>query len=119
MSLDFSSAKLKHSMWKFKLREFLDGKPVLTPAQATSHKDCDLGKWLYADGLKKYGTIAEMLKLEKEHETLHKTIKAIVALKVSGRNKKAEAEFLKIEPLSKSIVDLLNAVEVKASKTAA
>ncbi|QQS08820.1 MAG: CZB domain-containing protein [Phycisphaerales bacterium] len=119
MSLDFSSAKLKHSMWKLKLRDFLDGKPVLTPAQATSHTDCDLGKWIYAEGLSKYGSIPEMLKLEKEHETLHVTIKTIVGLKVSGRNKEAEAEYLKVEPISRRIVDLLTVIESKSSKSAA
>ncbi|QQS08817.1 MAG: CZB domain-containing protein [Phycisphaerales bacterium] len=119
MAFDFNTAKMKHFKWKMRLRDFLDGKPGLTTAEATSHKDCDLGKWLYSEGLAKYGTILEMRKLEKEHEMLHKTIKSIVDLKSTGKTKEAEDEFKKIEPLSKSIVDLLTSVESKASKMAA
>jgi hypothetical protein len=119
MSLDFSMAKLKHAAWKMKLRDFLDGKPGLTPAQATSHHDCDLGKWIYSDGLAKYGTVPEMKTLEKEHETLHRTVKAIMDLKAAGKTAQAEAEFLKIEPISKKIVDLLTAIEGKVAKKAA
>ncbi len=119
MALDFSMAKLKHAAWKMKLRDFLDGKPGLTPAQATSHRDCDLGKWIYSDGLSKYGAVHEMKTLEKEHETLHRTVKAIVDLKTAGQTAQAEAEFLKIEPISKKIIDLLTAVEGKVDKKAA
>jgi methyl-accepting chemotaxis protein len=119
MSIDFSVARVKHSSWKVKLRGFLDGKPGLTVEQATSHTECDLGKWLYAEGLKKYGSLPEMKSLEKEHAEMHKIVKAVMTLKTSGKTKEAEAEFLKIEPLSKRIVDLLSAVEQKVAKKAA
>ena len=116
MALDFSTARIKHTTWKLKLRDYLDGKPGLTPAQATSHKDCDLGKWMYAEGLTKYGGFPEMKTLEREHETLHKTIKTIMDFKTAGKVAEAEAEFLKVEPLSKKIVDLLTAVEAKVQQ---
>lgn len=110
-SLDFTQAKLKHTAWKLRIRDFLDGKPGLTAAQASSHKDCDLGKWLYSEGLKNWGSLPDMKALEKEHETLHRTIKTIIDLKVAGKVKQAEAEFLKIDPLSTKIVDLLTKVQ--------
>jgi len=119
MALDFATARMKHGLWKTRLREFLDGKGTLTAAQATSHKDCDLGKWMYSEGLKNYGTILEMQTLEKVHAELHATIKKIVALKDAGKAKEAEIEFQKVEPISKRIVDLLNAVEAKVEKKAA
>ncbi len=119
MSLDFSSARIKHATWKLKLRDFLDGKPGLTANQATSHRDCDLGKWLYSEGLSKYATILDMKTLEKEHEKLHQLIKTIVDLKNSGKAKEAEAEFLKVEPVSNRIIELLKSVEAKVVKKAA
>ena len=119
MSLDFTMAKLKHTSWKLKLRDFLDGKPGLTAAQATSHKDCELGKWLYSEGIAKYGTMAEMKALEKEHEVLHRTIKAILDLKTAGKTADAETEFRKVEGISKKIVDLLTAIESKFKSQAA
>jgi methyl-accepting chemotaxis protein len=119
MSLDFTTAKLKHSSWKLKLRDFLDGKPGLTPAQATSHRDCDLGKWFYGDGLAKFGAVPEMKTLEREHESLHKLIKTIMDLKTAGKPKEAEAEFLKVEPISRKIIELLTVIEAKVNTKAA
>lgn len=111
MTFDFTRAALKHSNWKLRLRDFLDGKGSLTAAEAIGHRDCELGKWLYAEGLAKYGSIPEMSRLEREHEQLHRTVKVVVDLKGAGKRKEAEAEFRKIEPISKSIVDLLNALD--------
>jgi methyl-accepting chemotaxis protein len=119
MPLDFTMAKIKHASWKLKLRDFLDGKPGLTPAQATSHKDCDLGKWLYSEGLTKFGTIPEMRTLEREHEGLHKLIKTIMDLKTAGKIKQAEEEYKKIDPVSKKIVELLGTLEERTNKQAA
>ena len=65
-SIDFASAKMKHLTWKFKLRGFLDGKEKLTETLLSEH-DCDLGKWLYSEGMSKYGTIPETQKLENTH----------------------------------------------------
>jgi methyl-accepting chemotaxis protein len=118
MSLDFATAKLKHMSWKLKLRDFLDGKPGLTAAQATSHKDCDLGKWMYSEGIKRYSNVPAMTELEKVHETLHKTIKTIVDLRTGGKVKEAEAEFGKVEAISKKIVELLTTVEAATKKAA-
>ncbi|MCA9727351.1 MAG: CZB domain-containing protein [Candidatus Eisenbacteria bacterium] len=119
MSLDFTSARLKHSAWKLKLRDFLDGKPGLTEAQATSSRDCDLGKWIYGDGQSKYGAIPEMKQLETEHARLHEMIKTIMVSKRQGQAEKAEAEYKKIEPLSKTIVSLLDTMEKKVDSKAA
>ena len=119
MALDFSSARTKHAAWKSKLRDFLDGKGTLTVAQATSHKDCDLGKWLYSEGLAKFSKHPEMKALEKEHETLHHVIKAVMEHKHAGRKAEAEAEFAKVAGLSKRIIDLLTAVETKVEAKAA
>ncbi len=118
MSLDFATAKLKHMSWKLKLRDFLDGKPGLTAAQATGHHDCDLGKWLYSDGLKRYASVPEMKELEKVHETLHKTIKTIVDLRTGGKLREAEDEFKKVEGVSRKIVDLLSVIEAATKKAA-
>jgi methyl-accepting chemotaxis protein len=44
---DFAFERIMHIAWKVSLRKFLDGKGSLTLEQAVSHKECDLGKWLY------------------------------------------------------------------------
>ena len=117
MNFDFMGAKLKHTKWKLRLRDFLDGKPGLTAAEATSHRDCELGRWLYADGLTKYGAVPGMRQLVSEHEKLHQTVKRIVELKDAGRTVEAEAEFGRIDGISKQLMELLTSVEAEVKKT--
>jgi methyl-accepting chemotaxis protein len=110
---DFQVYSLKHSIWKAKLRDFLEGKQSLTKEKAASHKDCDLGKWLYSEGLKKYENIRDMQKLEKVHEDLHATVRNIISLKESGDSSAAEVEYKKIGPISDELVALLAAIGEK------
>jgi methyl-accepting chemotaxis protein len=110
---DFAVARVMHIAWKSGLRSFLDGKESLTEEQAVSHKDCDLGKWLYSDGLAGYSTMPEMQELEKVHVELHSIIKRVVQLKHSGDISTAEKELAKIEPVSQKIFSLLISIEQK------
>ncbi len=112
-TFDFSIARTKHLAWKSKLRGFLDGKETLTDAQAVSHLECDLGKWLYAEGIKKYGTILEMKTLEKEHIKLHAAVKRIIDLKTAGSTAAAQEELGVLDRISRQVVELLTAVEQK------
>jgi methyl-accepting chemotaxis protein len=112
-AMTFRTFKIKHRAWKTRLKDFLEGKGGLTEAQAVSHKDCDLGKWMYAEGMAQLGTVPEMKTLEKVHINLHDTVKRIVSLKNQGKVADAEAEFTKIEPISDEIVELLTQVEKK------
>ena len=110
-SLDFASARTKHLSWKTRLRGFLDGQESLTDEQAVSHRDCDLGKWLYAEGLKKYGQHTEMQELERIHAEMHSVIRDIVSHKTSGGDALAEKAFSKIGPLSETVIGLLTDLE--------
>jgi methyl-accepting chemotaxis protein len=114
-AMTFRTFKIKHRAWKTRLKDFLEGKGGLTEAQAVSHKDCDLGKWMYAEGMAQLGAIPEMKTLEKVHINLHDTVKRIVLLKNQGKTADAEAEYTKIEPISDEIVDLLTVVEKKVA----
>ncbi len=119
VNLDFSLARTKHVVWKARLRSFLDGHGRLTAEQATQHTECELGKWLYSEGIRDYGSLPEMQTLVREHELLHRTIRAIVDLKAAGKLIDAEAEFRKVEPMSSIIVDLLDALEDRVARAAA
>ena len=117
-SLDLSRAKTAHLAWKSRLRAFLSGQAMLTEAQAVSHKECDFGKWYYSTGLQQYGQLPELARLEKPHAELHRLIKEIVKLKHAGREREAEATYTKVEPLSKEIVGLIDALEEKVRASA-
>jgi methyl-accepting chemotaxis protein len=110
-AIDFSSARTKHLLWKTRLRAFLEGKESLTEAQAVSHRDCDLGKWLYSQGMRDYGHLPEMQQLEKIHAELHAVVKRVVRLKEADNIAEAEREFHKVEPISQKIIALLSVIE--------
>ena len=110
---DFAVARVMHIAWKSSLRSFLDGKESMSDEQAISHNDCDLGKWLYTDGMSSYGTMPEMKELEKVHIELHAIVKRVVQLKKSGDAAAAEQELSKLEAVSQKIFLLLVAIEQK------
>jgi methyl-accepting chemotaxis protein len=114
-AMTFRTYKIKHRAWKTRLIDFLAGKGGLTEAQAISHKDCDLGKWMYTEGINQYRSIPEMKTLEKVHINLHETVKRIVSLKNQGKAAEAEAENLKIGPISDEIIELLTVIEKKVA----
>jgi len=110
---DFAVARVMHIAWKSSLRSFLDGKESMTEEQAVSHKDCDLGKWMYSDGIAAYGKMPEMQELEKVHEDLHAIVRRVIQLKHAGDNAGAERELSKLESVSQRIFSLLVAIEQK------
>ena len=114
-TIDFTSAANKHLAWKTRLRRFLNGKETLTEAQLTSHRDCDLGKWIYSGGMEKYGHLNEMQAMEKEHAQFHTRIKTLVSLKKEGKTNQAEAELAQVDRMSDHIVALLKKVASKVS----
>ena len=110
---DFAVARVMHIGWKATLRDFLDGKESLTLEQAISHKDCDLGKWLQSEGLKKYGDMPEMQEFEKVHIELHEIIKKVLQYKKTGDVSSAEKEYGKMDKVSSKIFSLLITLEEK------
>jgi len=110
---DFAFARIMHIAWKASLREFLDGKGSLTLEQAVSHKECDLGKWLYSDGLATYGAMPEMKEFEKVHIELHAIIQKVLQLKNAGDASPAEKEYEKMDKISSKIFSLLVTIEKK------
>jgi methyl-accepting chemotaxis protein len=112
--LDLSAAKSAHLNWKVRLRTFLDGQGALTEAEAVSHQQCAFGKWYYSEGLKKFGHIQELKDVEAPHAELHRTIKDIVKAKSAGDTATAERLYASVDQISRRIVTLLDAAEMKA-----
>ncbi len=110
-TLDFALARSRHLDWRIKLKSFLEGLSTLSEAEATSHKDCELGKWLYSQGLHKYGSAPSIKELEQTHAELHSTVRRVVQMKNAGDVDGAEREFKKVRPISDKVMGLLNDVE--------
>jgi len=110
-TLNIAAAKSKHLSWKTRIRSFLDGKESLTMKQAVSHRDCDLGKWIYSEGITHLGESDAFNKLEKCHAGLHADIKKIISLKDQGENAQAEDHYRNIESASEKVVRYLSTIE--------
>jgi hypothetical protein len=111
--MNFSLIKLAHRTWRMKLRAFLDGREKIDPKQIASHQDCELGKWLYSTGLSKYSHLNDLKELEKKHKVMHAIVKQVVDLKMAGKDKEAEQEFVKVHDAAEGVVSLVTAVETK------
>jgi methyl-accepting chemotaxis protein len=109
---DFTNLRLKHVVWRAQLEDLLKkGKASITEEQATNHKACDVGKWLYSVGMKKYGDLHEVQELEKIHVELHTTVKKVLLLRESGDIHAAKEELGKLDKILSKIMLLLVSIE--------
>ena len=97
--------------WRTYLDDFLAGKNSMTEEQATNHKVCDVGKWLYSVGMKKYGDLDEIQKLEKIHVELHATVKKVILLQEAGDIDAKKKELKKLDRILRKIMLLLVRIE--------
>jgi hypothetical protein len=111
MAVDFALARIKHWLWHQKLQQYLVGKINLDESELGSSQSCDLGKWIYTEGMSKYGKILEMQELEKVHNVMHTTVSKIVKLKKAGQEAIAYQELDKLANISKQITVLLESME--------
>jgi len=105
-----SVAKMQHEVWKNKLITFLNGGVAPT---AVSHRDCDLGKWIYGGGLDEYGSVSEMRKLENRHQEFHDRIKKVIDLQQSGHKDEAWEIYQSLKPMSVELLEILDSVAEK------
>ncbi len=113
---DFAAARNKHRLWKARLRAFLDGEETMSEVEAVSHHDCDLGKWLYSEGMKKYGHLPDMQRLAQIHAEMHGLIRDVISKHNQGASTEAEAVLTRVEKYSDRIVELLTNLERATSE---
>jgi methyl-accepting chemotaxis protein len=118
-SVDFARVKMAHRSWRLKLRSFLDGRENIDRKGLASHRDCELGKWIYAAGLSEFGHLHEMEELEQKHQNMHELVKHVVELKHAGKVKEAEQGFSQVCSTAEEVVGLISRVEVQAAATGA
>jgi len=107
---EFASMRRAHLAWKSKLRDFLDGKGTLKAAEVASHKDCQLGKWLYGGALKDFGHLAGMSEMEKIHAEMHADIRTVVEENDAGNKSQAEKHYGDVTAKSEKVVGLLSEI---------
>jgi hypothetical protein len=85
--MNFDDAIAAHIKWKVRLTQFIDGTSAETLSSATICKDnlCDLGKWIYGEGVK-FKPLTNYQDLVKKHANFH-VCAAEVVKKVEGGDK--------------------------------
>ncbi|MBU0635011.1 MAG: CZB domain-containing protein [Candidatus Omnitrophica bacterium] len=114
--IEFSMVRMMQRTWRMKIRSFLQGQDSLPEQEAYSFRDCEFGKWLYSEGMAKYGKIPEMKEIEKIHIHLHHNVKKNKHIREKKLFFEAEKSLQKIEELAQEMMYLLNIVEKKSSE---
>jgi len=115
-AVDFSRARIVHKRWKTNLKKFINGEKTLTNEEAFYHESCELGRWIYSDGMINYNRIAEMRKVEKLHARLHTRVRELMEMKASDNEFGIKRNWAKIEKLSGEIIALLTVLETKSKQ---
>ncbi len=111
LTLDFSVAKLQHQQWKLRLRALLDGEIAMSESEAVSHRDCELGHWIYDIGMKQFSSVSAMNELEKVHADMHRSVRKVIEQKNLGNEDSAEHEYDALTTSSEKILRLLDDID--------
>ncbi|MDX1902767.1 MAG: CZB domain-containing protein [Thermonemataceae bacterium] len=112
-NFDFVLAKLKHVDWRIRLLAFLEGEETLSEEEAFSPYCCELGNWIYAEGLKKYTSLQEMQDLEKLHQELHKLAHEVVSLKNNNKQPEAQEKYELMKSTSELLLEVMDSLDIK------
>ncbi len=89
--MDLEQAIEKHAEWKLKLRLALTRREHLD-VESVAHDDrCDLGRWLYGDGQKHFGTLLSFGDCLRKHADFHLEAARVARAINDGRYDEAEA----------------------------
>ena len=114
--IDITIARITHIEWVHQL-EMLTHNNV-TAASFPSYHDCDLGVWLYGEGMRSYQEIPEIGMLEESHKVFHIAADSVILWHNgskcdSQKTAQAEFDFKNALKMSKEIVYLLTMLEFK------
>ena len=70
MEMNFDQMVLAHSKWKARLKSAIEDGEAIDPNVAGRDDQCELGKWIYGDGLK-HGAVPAYQELRDKHKAFH------------------------------------------------
>lgn len=102
-------SKADHILWKWRVYNMFLGLEKLTPSDVSSHRDCRLGKWYFAEKTKnRFGNNPAYRELDRYHELVHINAKHSVEAFNSGQIDKAESHLKEIEQASAKVLIYLD-----------
>ncbi|MFC5272144.1 CZB domain-containing protein [Adhaeribacter terreus] len=107
---EFEQARLKHLLFKSKLRAILLGANI-DEAPVLSEHDCAFGQWMQTYLLKNCKDSPELKELETIHTDMHRLARIVVKNYHAGVEDASKNELRKIEVLGNRIMELLDILE--------
>lgn len=102
-------SKADHILWKWKVYNMFLGLEKLSPNDVSSHKECRLGKWYFADRTsKRFSNHSSYRDLNHYHEQVHVSAKEAVIAFNNYDIPKAEAHLKEIEAASGNVLYHIN-----------
>lgn len=114
MDIDLKLIGVNHNIWCMKLNQYVNSDSAIPPAM--SHRECELGKWLYSTGLSTYGSLSDLMKLEKTHQQFHELSQKIMKFKQQGDVNGARKLLFELEDKSDEVINLIRSVDKQVNK---
>lgn len=113
--INFPLIKMQHAHWNVQLSHLLieenDFLSMRLDNMMFDHRNCDLGKWLYSQGLVKLGGLVAVQTLERVHKQLHTLGRQIFDAKKAGNISEAEELLVELQLVNHQLVSLIDTVE--------
>ncbi|MEO4054884.1 globin-coupled sensor protein [Solibacillus sp. CAU 1738] len=102
-------SKADHILWKWRVYNMFLGLEQLQPNDVSSHTECRLGKWYFAEKtIARFGTHPSYLELDRNHEQVHTSAKYAVEAYNRGDIPTAEKHLKDIEAASEQVLRYIN-----------
>ena len=101
-------AKSTHSLWKVKVRSYLNGYLKLDSKSASDHHHCPFGQWLDQTNLNELFSSHEIAEIIKIHKQLHQSVHKIISSKEKNDLVPAEKEYQLLISYSDNVVALID-----------
>ena len=108
----FSSWINDHEGWKHKLAAVIAGSGSIDQSHAAKDSACELGKWLYHEGLEHFSDNKTFQQLRHEHEKFHQCCAEVIQLAGSGMPDEAKMLLeMRHEQLTETVVGLIKKLQ--------
>jgi methyl-accepting chemotaxis protein len=112
LKFDIEKVKTSHRMWRNRFLRFIEGKENINPSEFLSHRECQLGKWYYSEGMKNFGKVPEFIELGRKHEEFHRIGAQLIKLANEGKIEEAERKFRETDTLTNELLSLLDRLKM-------
>ncbi|WP_366913193.1 methyl-accepting chemotaxis protein [Rhodoferax sp.] len=88
-SIDFDASIAKHQQWRVTLRNAVLKRTQLDANQIRRDDCCDLGKWIYGGGSRRWGNMPDFARLVEAHKTFHNEAAKVADVANRGQSDQA------------------------------